>query len=93
MQSTSLHPYCRPCRKCAEKLYTAAPINHATLVETFENERLGLCANVRELLESNEFEVAVVDAFSGDVVVCRIIRSKEAAIGLAKNFAVRTCTG
>jgi len=42
-----------------------------TLVATFTNDRLGLCANVRELPESEESEVAVVDGFSGDVVVSR----------------------
>jgi hypothetical protein len=39
----------------------------------------GLCANVRELSESEEFEVAVVDAFSGDVV-SQSFSTKEVAV-------------
>ena len=75
----------------AETLNTATPINHSTVAVTLENERPGLCANVRELLESNEFEVAVVDSFSGDVVVCRIFRSKEAAMGIARACFMNIC--
>ena len=75
----------------AEKLNTETPINHSTVVIPLENERPVLCANVRELLESNEFEVAVVDAFSGDVVVCRIFSSKEAAMGIARACLMNIC--
>ena len=55
-----------------------------TLVATFTNDRLGLCANVRELPESEEFEVAVVDGFSDDVVVSRSFRTKEGAVKTAE---------
>jgi len=55
-----------------------------TLVATFTNDRLGLCANVRELHESEEFEVAVMDAFSGDVVVSRSFSTKDAAVKTAE---------
>ena len=55
-----------------------------TLVATFTNDRLGLCAHVRELPESEEFEVAVVDGFSGDVVVSRSFRTKEGAVKTAE---------
>ena len=51
-----------------------------TLVAAFNNDRLGLCANVHELPESNDFEVSVMDAFSGDVVVSRNFSSKEMAL-------------
>jgi hypothetical protein len=39
------------------------------LVASFTNERLGLCANVREVRESEEHELLVVDAFSGEVTI------------------------
>ena len=54
------------------------------LVATFTNDRLRLCANVRELPESEEFEVDVVDGFSGDVVVSRSFRTKEGAVKTAE---------
>jgi hypothetical protein len=53
-----------------------------TLVATFTNDRLGLCANVRELSESEEFEVAVVD----DVVVSRSFSTKEVAVKTAETL-------
>jgi hypothetical protein len=52
------------------------------LVATFTNDRVGLCANVRELPESEEFEVAVVDGFSGDVVVSPASVQKRAQLRL-----------
>ena len=52
----------------------------------FTNGRLGLCANVRELYDSEEFEVAVVDAFSGDVVVSRSFSTKEVAVKTAETL-------
>jgi hypothetical protein len=57
-----------------------------TLVAAFTNDRLGLSANVRELSEIEGFEVAVVDAFSGDVVVRRNFSSKEGAVKTAKKL-------
>jgi hypothetical protein len=57
-----------------------------TLVAAFTNDRLGLHANVRELSESEEFEVAVVDAFSGDVIVSRSFSTKEVAVKTAQTL-------
>lgn len=57
-----------------------------TLVAAFTNERLGLCANVRELSASEEFEVAVVDAFSVDVVVSRSFGTKEVSVKTAETL-------
>jgi hypothetical protein len=56
-----------------------------TLVASFENAYLGLCANVRELPD-NEFEVAVVDALSGGVVVSRLFTTVDTAIEVAKGL-------
>lgn len=53
------------------------------LVACFSNDRLGLTANVRELPDA-VFEVAVVDAFSGGVVISRIFTTKDVAIEVAK---------
>jgi hypothetical protein len=39
---------------------------------------------VRELSESQEFEVVVVDAFSGDIVVSRNFNSKADAVKTAE---------
>jgi hypothetical protein len=55
-----------------------------TLVAAFTNDRLGLSANVLELPESEDFEVAVVDGFSGDVVVSRSFSTKETAVKTAE---------
>jgi hypothetical protein len=57
-----------------------------TLVAAFTNERLGLCANVRCYPSPEEFEVAVVDAFSGDVVVSRSFSTKEVAVKAAETL-------
>ena len=57
-----------------------------TLLAAFTSDRLGLCANVRELSESEEFEVAVVDAFSWDVVVSRSFSTKEVAVKTAQTL-------
>ena len=54
-----------------------------TLVASFENAGLGLCANVRKLPD-NQFEVAVVDVLSGGVVVSRLFTSVDTAIEVAK---------
>jgi hypothetical protein len=53
------------------------------LVACFSNDRLGLTANVREVSEI-EFEVAVIDAFSGGVVVSRSFSTKDAAVETAR---------
>ena len=73
----------RRCRKF-QAMCTATTV--PTLVAAFSNDRLGLCANVRELSESEEFEVAVVDAFSGDVVVSRSFSTKEIAVKTAETL-------
>ena len=44
------------------------------------------CAPTCELSESEEFEVAVVDAFSGDVVVSRSFSTKEVAVKTAQTL-------
>jgi hypothetical protein len=46
----------------------------------------GLCANVRELPKSSDFEVSVVDNFSDDVV-SRNFSSKEVAVKVAEHLA------
>jgi hypothetical protein len=56
----------------------------ASLLATFSNDRVGLCANVRELHEESKFEVAVVDAISGEVVLSRTYDDKEVAISTAR---------
>ena len=56
----------------------------SVLVASFTNDRLGICANVREIAESEEHEFLVVDAFSGDVVITRIFSNKEEAVAAAK---------
>jgi hypothetical protein len=58
--------------------------SQSILVAAFNNDHLGLCANVRELSESQEFEVVVVDAFSGDIVVSRNFNSKADAVKTAE---------
>ncbi len=56
------------------------------LVASFTNERLGLCANVREVRESEEHELLVVDAFSGEVIIMRTLpNNKELAVRAAKS--------
>jgi hypothetical protein len=42
-------------------------VDSPVLVASFTNDRLGICANVREIPESEEHQFLVVDAFSGDV--------------------------
>jgi hypothetical protein len=54
-----------------------------TSVASFENACLDLCANVRELPD-NEFEVAVVDALSGGIVVSRLFTTVHTAMEVAK---------
>jgi len=56
------------------------------LVDSFTNERLGLCANVRELPGSEEHELLVVDSFSGEVVIMRTLPNKEQAVRAAKSI-------
>jgi hypothetical protein len=56
------------------------------LVDSFTNERLGLCANVRELPGSEEHELLVVDSFSGEVVIMRTLPNKEQAMRAAKSI-------
>ena len=56
------------------------------LVDSFTNERLGLCANVRELPGSAEHELLVVDSFSGEVVIMRTLPNKEQAVRAAKSI-------
>lgn len=56
------------------------------LIAAFDNERLGLSANVHQLPDSKDYEVSVVDAFSGDVVVSRSFTSKELALQIAENL-------
>ena len=55
-----------------------------SLLATFDNDRFGLCANVRELPEEHKFQLVVVDAISGDVVVSRTYDDKEVAISTAR---------
>jgi len=54
------------------------------LVDSFTNERFGICANVREVPGSEEHELLVVDAISGDVVITRILPNREEAEKAAK---------
>jgi hypothetical protein len=56
------------------------------LVASFTNERLGLCANVREVRESEEHELLVVDAFSGEIIIMRTLPNKELAVVAAKSI-------
>ena len=58
-----------------------------TLIAAFTSDRLALCANVRELHGSNEFEVAVIDALTGGVIVSQTFSTKEAAIEAAQFLA------
>ena len=61
------------------------PAAHVTsLLATFTNDRIGLCANVRELPEERKFELVVVDAISGEIVTFRTYGDKEAAISTAR---------
>jgi hypothetical protein len=60
----------------------AAYVN--SLLATFDNDRVGLCANVRELPEEHKFELVVVDAISGEIVVSRTYDDIEVAISMAK---------
>ena len=60
----------------------AAPT--ASLLATFSNDCAGLCANVRELHEESKFEVVVVDAITGEVVVCRTYDDKDLAVSTAR---------
>lgn len=73
----------RPLQKVCGKL---SMVSSPNLVATFENDRLGLTANVRELPETKEFEVAIVDAFTGDVVVSRNYNNKQVALEIAENL-------
>lgn len=41
---------------------------------------------MRELPDTNGYEVAVVDSFSGDIVVSRNFDNKEAALRIAENM-------
>ncbi|MGC1296853.1 MAG: hypothetical protein WA869_17625 [Alloacidobacterium sp.] len=59
-------------------------VDSRVLVASFTNDHLGICANVREIHESEEHEFLVVDAFSGDVVITRIFPNKEEAVAAAK---------
>ncbi|QNI31050.1 hypothetical protein H7849_18345 [Alloacidobacterium dinghuense] len=54
------------------------------LVASFTNERLGLCANVREIPDFEEHELLVVDAFSGEVVIMRRYPDRDQAVEAAK---------
>ena len=56
------------------------------LVASLSNQRLGLCANVREVREGGEHELLVVDAFSGEVIIMRMLPNKELAVGAAKSI-------
>jgi hypothetical protein len=56
------------------------------LVACLTNERLGLCANVREVRESEEHELLVVDTFSGEVIIMRTLPNKELAVRAAKSI-------
>jgi len=56
------------------------------LVASLTNERLGLCANVREVRESEEHELLVVDTFSGEVIIMRTLPNKELAVRAAKSI-------
>lgn len=58
-----------------------------TLIEAFTNERLGLTANVREIPD-DQFEVTVIDAFTGDIVVTRTFSTENAAIETAKRLTI-----
>jgi len=62
----------------------SAAVDSPALVASFTNDRLEICANVREIPEREEFEFLVVDAFSGDVVISRIFSSAEDAVAAAK---------
>ena len=55
-----------------------------SLLATFNNDRIGLCANVRELPEEHKFELVVVDAISGEIVASRTYDDKEIAISTAR---------
>jgi hypothetical protein len=68
--------------KCFSSMCTA--VETPTLVASFQNDEVGLCANVRDYQKCNEFEVAVVDAFSGDVVISRQFTTREAALEMAE---------
>jgi hypothetical protein len=55
-----------------------------SLLATFDNHRVGLCANVRELPEEHKFELVVIDAISGEIVLSRTYDNKEVAISTAR---------
>jgi hypothetical protein len=54
------------------------------LIASFTNDRLGLCANVRELTDSDEYELLVMDAFSGEIVIKRTFPNGDQAVEAAK---------
>lgn len=63
------------------------PVQTPTLLATFTNERLGLCASVRELPD-DQFEVAVIDALTGGIVVSRTFSTEDGAIEMAKRLSI-----
>ena len=64
--------------------YMCTSVETPILVASFQNDEVGLCANVRDFHECHEFEVAVVDAFSGDLIISRQFTTKEAALNMAE---------
>jgi hypothetical protein len=56
------------------------------LVASFTNERLSLCANVREVPGSEEHELVVVAALSGEVVITRVLPDRDQAVAAAKSI-------
>jgi len=56
------------------------------LVESFLSDRLSICANVRALPDSEEHELLVVDVLTGDVVITRVLPTKELAVVAAKDL-------
>lgn len=71
-------------QKVADKLCTTS--NHPSLIAAFENDRLGLCSNVRQLPDGGGYEVSVIDVFSGDVVVSRNFKDKALALQIAESL-------
>jgi hypothetical protein len=55
------------------------------LVASFTNERLGLCANVREVPGSVEHELVVLCALSDEVVITRVLPDKDQAVAAAES--------
>jgi hypothetical protein len=64
-----------------------AAVDPPVLIASFTNDRLGLSANVREISDSDEHELLVVDAFSGEIVIMRYFSNKDQAVEAAKAIA------